>query len=189
MGEEWKKVDGFSSKYEISNKGRLKSYANGILKGSLNKKGYVCYRMSISRAESTSVTAHKLVAQHFIAKPTQENLQIDHIDGNKLNNNYWNLEWVTLQENVKRAQIKGRYSGRYGEKSSNHLFDDSKIWAIWESILSDKSGVEISKKHHVEKSYSSKILSGQLRKDIHFIICLQLLHDHYFKIIPTMGNK
>jgi hypothetical protein len=45
---------------------------------------------------------HRLVAQAFIPNP--DNLpQVDHIDGNKLNNNVENLQWISASANTKKA--------------------------------------------------------------------------------------
>ena len=52
------------------------------------------------------VKVHHLVAEAFIG-PRPEGLTIDHIDNNKLNNHYSNLEYVTLQENLHRAYVNG----------------------------------------------------------------------------------
>ncbi len=68
----------------------------------LNKKrGYIYCRTS-----NKNYAVHKLVAQYFVPNPQKLNV-VDHIDGNKLNNNYLNLEWVTYKENTRRAKEKG----------------------------------------------------------------------------------
>lgn len=62
------------------------------------RDGYVRVRLRCS-GKSYWFTVHKLVAIYFIGKPVGDRNQINHIDGNKLNNNDWNLEWCTVEEN------------------------------------------------------------------------------------------
>ena len=54
---------------------------------------------------------HRLVAIHFIGYPKdKKNIEIDHVDENKGNNHYSNLEWVTHSENILRSFRNGRSS-------------------------------------------------------------------------------
>ena len=86
--------------------GRLQRF----LPVSLDGKGY--QKVSI-RFNKTTVnrTIHRLMAIHFIPNPN--NLpQVNHKDGNKLNNNLDNLEWCTAQYNTKHSRdVLGRCVG------------------------------------------------------------------------------
>lgn len=88
--------------YTITKKGEIvNNKTNRILKPQLNGKGYL--RVTICGKRQF---VHRLVAQKYISNPY--NLpQVNHIDGNKLNNNVENLEWVTNQENRKHALKNG----------------------------------------------------------------------------------
>ena len=64
-----------------------------MLKGSISEHGYRYYRLSKDGVKS-HVYTHRLVAQHFLDNPNHLTI-VNYIDGNKLNNNVSNLEWVT----------------------------------------------------------------------------------------------
>lgn len=69
-----------------------------FLQGSIGEHGYKYYRLS-NNGKKKMFYAHRLVAETFLENP--ENLPVvNHIDGNKLNNNYKNLEWVSYSDNT-----------------------------------------------------------------------------------------
>lgn len=67
---------------------------------------------------------HKLVATYFCENPytefTGRRIVIDHIDGDKLNNHYTNLQWVTMKENCQRYQDR-RKNGEWIESSNRDI--------------------------------------------------------------------
>lgn len=70
---------------------------------------------------------HRLVAESWIPNP-ENKPQVNHIDGNKLNNSTSNLEWVTLQENnLHCCRILGK---RRGVTNSQSKFTEDQIRAI-----------------------------------------------------------
>lgn len=104
MNELWKPVPDYDG-YQVSNFGRVKRiYKNGkqrVLKPVLNRNGYL--RICLSKGNEKKIfSIHRLVAQAFIPNPLSKP-QINHIDGNKLNNHVENLEWVTGSENQRHA--------------------------------------------------------------------------------------
>lgn len=112
--ELWKDIVGYEGLYLISNSGRVLSITrfrdNGKgkyrqktkeLKQTLSSTGYKKVELYKNKIKKT-VKVHRLVATHFIANPENLNV-INHIDGNKLNNDYKNLEWVSQSENIQHA--------------------------------------------------------------------------------------
>ena len=69
-----------------------------FLKGSIGENGYKYYRLS-KDGQKTMLYAHRLVAETFLENPNQLPV-VNHKDGNKLNNNINNLEWVSYSDNT-----------------------------------------------------------------------------------------
>jgi hypothetical protein len=137
MNEKWKPITNFENLYEISNFGRVKSleritYAsNGkiykfkekILNPKPNNKGYLHVQLILNKKRYYN-SVHKLVANAFILNPYNKP-QINHIDGNKINNHFLNLEWVTSSENTKHAYILNLNKGN--GKTIIQIFKNKKI--------------------------------------------------------------
>jgi len=89
--------------YMISEDGHVYSlFSNKYLSGDLTCHGYIQYTLYIN-GKAKRYRAHQLVALCFIDNPDNKEC-INHIDGNKLNNHYSNLEWCTYYENNKHAR-------------------------------------------------------------------------------------
>lgn len=101
MQEEWKQIKE-NPNYFISNLGRFKSN-NKILKLNLNARGYLYCNIS-TNCKVTKVKIHRLVAIYFVDNPYTKDT-VNHIDGNKLDNNYLNLEWLSRKENIQYYHI------------------------------------------------------------------------------------
>ena len=106
MEEIWKVIDG-APQYLISSFGRVKSLKRKEEKILSERKvnGYKVVGINFGKKRK-QVKVHRLVAIAFIPNPEQKD-QINHIDGNKQNNNVTNLEWCTRQENMKHAFENG----------------------------------------------------------------------------------
>lgn len=90
--EEWKDVKGFEGLYLISNCGRVKSlYTNETMSLCDNGNGYL--RVSLHKGgKQFTKYIHVLVAQSFIIN-SDNMIEVNHKDENKLNNHVSNLEW------------------------------------------------------------------------------------------------
>lgn len=106
MLEEWVQVRDFPT-YLISNYGRLYDHQLDIIPNSwISDWGYVQVSLRDEGGKYKTKTVHRLVAQHFV--PGEDvRLEVNHKDGNKLNNFETNLEWVTKGENNTHALKTG----------------------------------------------------------------------------------
>lgn len=126
----WKKILGFND-YEISNDGDLRSYKHGkqtILKKRYSKDGYVWYILT-ENGKSYCRRAHRLVAEAFIDNPENKET-VNHIDGNKMNNNVNNLEWATRNEQMQHAYKHGLKKPVRGCLQGNHVLSEKDVIEI-----------------------------------------------------------
>jgi hypothetical protein len=112
--EIWKPVAECNGEYYVSSWGRVKSFKFGkerILKPAIQSKGYQFIVICQKKTKPKTSTIHKLVAMAFIPNPN-EKPQVNHKDGNKLNNHIDNLEWVTIKENIQHAWDTGLFEDK-----------------------------------------------------------------------------
>jgi|LGVE01.1.fsa_nt_gb hypothetical protein len=103
MSEIWKVINGYE-KYEISNIGNVRK-GKLLLSPQVNQCGYIVIRLTKNKKRYHN-SIHRLVAIAFI--PNIDNLkEVNHIDGNKLNNDYTNLEWSSRSKNIQHAYDTG----------------------------------------------------------------------------------
>ena len=100
--EEWKDIDGYNGLYIISSTGNVYSHiSKKQLKPLLSSTGY--YNVQLYKnSKAKAFLIHILVATAFIG-PKPKGYEVNHIDGNKLNNSVDNLEWVTRKRNTRHA--------------------------------------------------------------------------------------
>ena len=98
-------VDGFDGAYLIDREARVFSrITKRYLKASPTKKGYLTVGLTRDKAVK-NLYVHRLVANAFLG--SGEGLQVNHRNGDKLNNRAENLEWMTCTENIRHAWRTG----------------------------------------------------------------------------------
>lgn len=131
-----KDVVGYNGEYKVSDMGEVYSKRfNRPLKTYVTKSGY-CRVKLYHNAKGKMFQVHRLVAEAFIKNPLNKP-QVNHIDGNKLNNSVANLEWCTCHENLVHA-------------CANRLIDTSVAWH-----KNEKSVCQCDMKGNVVKTWNS----------------------------------
>lgn len=131
VNEIWVPVIGYEDSYSVSNTGKVKSIDREVACGKIKGKELTqtllpCGYLEVSlwsRNKGKHKRVHRLVASAFCNKREGCD-EVNHIDGNKLNNRADNLEWCTKSENMLHAyktglQTKGRYPiKKYGRDNN-----------------------------------------------------------------------
>lgn len=144
-------------RYYINSKGELfTDYGEKKMKDCL-KNGYVKNALILKDGKSKFYFRHRLVMMCFEPNKNFENLQVNHIDGNKLNNSFENLEWCTNQENRIHAVKIGLAASLKGEENPVSKLLESQVIDIIQDLLHGIPYSQICKKYNCSKSTISAI--------------------------------
>lgn len=138
MEEVWKPIKNYEGYYEVSNKGEVRTvtrfvpnsgkhgmwYESRILKFNIDKDGYCTVALQ-REGKVKRCKVHRLVLSTF--DNCESDLQVNHIDGNKLNNCLNNLEWVTSSENIKHAYSIGLKTQSGSKNNGSKLTEEQVI--------------------------------------------------------------
>lgn len=115
----WKDIKGYEGIYQVSDEGQIKSlrrfnpnsgrygmwYPEKELSQKTDKDGYKIVALQKDKKRK-DCKVHRIVLSTFCPIENWDKMQVNHIDGDKSNNNINNLEWVTNNENQKhRANV------------------------------------------------------------------------------------
>ena len=109
------------NRFEISNYGRLKNVlTQHIYKTNVLRSGYCSVRTTLgSESNKIHILIHRAVAYTFLPNPN--NLpEVNHKDGNKINNAVDNLEWCTAHENQQHKYDTGLIDKKLISGENNH---------------------------------------------------------------------
>ena len=135
------------------------------MKQKLTKTGYLTVHLRTGGEKHLQV--HRLVAKAFIPNP-ENKPQVNHIDGDKTNNNVENLEWVTASENMLHAISTGLYTPPditlYGKKGSEHggsKLSEDDVKTIRKLRASGRTLISIAKDFNLGTSQVHRITNGE----------------------------
>ena len=146
------------SRYDLYSEGKVFSHiSNKFLKPFKDRQGYLYVELSNDDKIMVKFSLHRMVAQFFIPNP--DNLpEVNHKFGNKEDNDYRSLEWISSSGNSLHAERTGL--------RNNGKLDIIKVEDICKDIARGLTNSQISKKHKVQRHYISSIKSGRTYKDV-----------------------
>lgn len=117
MQEIWKDVKGFEDRYRVSNLGKVWSKTSDReLKPYIINSGYQVVTLQRNGIK-VKYQVHRLVAIHF-CEGCRRDLVVNHIDGDRLNNQSANLEWVSQRDNVGDMKRRGTLNVEMAHKAA-----------------------------------------------------------------------
>ena len=168
----WKDIveDGLKSLYQISNFGTVRNkYSLQELSPYLINSGYYAIRLHGVKKKIT-FTIHRLVCKYFCDGYSEE-LHVNHKDGNKRNNFYLNLEWVTRSENMLHCYTAELINIPRGENARDNVHSEEFVRSI--CVLLEKGymtkeiistlGLNLSYKNDYKRYKQIYRLIGDLR--------------------------
>lgn len=189
--EKWKPILNFENSYEVSNQGRVRSInklvntgirhsdqrvrKGRMLKLNLKSTGYLSVDLSDSNIKKT-INVHRLVATTFVANP-QGKPQVNHINGNKVDNRATNLEWVTASEN---HQHRYKHLGHIGKRKQVLCVETKQVHG------SSKQAAEWLNKEKYQYSRQVTTLARKIRKCC--VKELETAHGYTWKYVVSKFN-
>ena len=172
-----KPIKGFEGLYEISDEGEVITLERELQtptakftlterksKGYKDKKGYMNF--DFRRRGGKVVRVHRLVAEAFIPNPNNYP-QINHIDGDKTNNNVKNLEWCDNSMNQIHAFSNGLQKGNFQHPNSKLSYDDVLyIKNSYQKGVIGKGMKTLAKKFNISYSAIQQIIYGKSYKNV-----------------------
>lgn len=159
MEEAWLPIAGFEASHEVSNFGHVRTTARRehILAPKVGR-GYYRAVLTVKGTQHVRLI-HRLVAEMFLGPAPSDRHQVNHIDGDKLNNRADNLEWCTASENGKHAYRVGLSVSRKGSQHGRAKLNEEQIAEI-RSLRGIVPHRVLAARFGVQQTHISRIMRG-----------------------------
>lgn len=161
-----KDVVGYEGRYTVTETGMVwSSKTKRWLKPRMHTGGYL--RVNLYTGESPKnpkdFYIHRLVGEAFLQKEEGQD-EVNHIDGNKTNNNVSNLEWVTDKQNKRHAIETGLWKNPKGATHHWSTISDTTVINILH--CKGESPRKVAKAFGVSRMYVVLVWDGKVRKEL-----------------------
>lgn len=159
------------TQYEISNHGNVRFYTTKQLKyTNVNKQGYRIFQYKVCGKRIT-VKIHRAVAELFLPPPSRELIDkcrtehwkevlVKHLDNDKLNNHFSNLEWSDLEGNTVQAWGDGLIKPRIGEDNGRAVLTEDLVHSLCKDFEEGMMPKEAVEKYGISRQQARKIRAG-----------------------------
>lgn len=134
--EEWKDVEGYEGRYQISNCGRVKSTCRKkerLLKPLLTENGYQYVMLQDDKGKHHKKKIHRLVAEAFLANKMYLP-EVNHISEIKTYNEVWDLEWCTKKYNLMYGNRNRKIADTLSKPIAQYTLKGTLV-RIWKSMM------------------------------------------------------
>lgn len=175
--EIWTWIKGYEGRFEVSNRGRVRSWVKQggtlktkgtikctcnpfILKSQKHWAGYSHLHIgNKSRKDIRLLRIHREVAKVYcINSDIKYKTEVNHLNGIKACNEWWNLQWDTRNENIDHAFRTGLIKPALGEQQSNTKLTNNQVLEIYASF---RKIVHLAKEYHMSVHAISDIKNGR----------------------------
>jgi hypothetical protein len=164
MSEQWRDIDGFDGVYQISDTGRVKrtvdgcggAYAGDIIKGTVDRLGYVRHGLRLPDGRQKVISPHSAVLKAFIG-PRPYKFDASHKNGVKTDNRLENLCWESSSDNHRRKLEHGTLV--HGEQHKCSKLKVENVVDIRSRIIAGEKKAALAREYQV-----SATLIGYIEK-------------------------
>jgi hypothetical protein len=182
--------DNICDYYIINRDCNIFSLYYGIyLEDIINENGYHLVSLNTKDGKRIQRRIHRLGMMTFCYFPGCEELQVDHKDGNKDNNNISNLEWVTGKENVNRAINLGLRKSWSSQNNPMAKLTNEQVLDIVNMIINKVPDKIIFEKYSINISLLDKLIYGKTWNNIITPEMIQQMKESRTIIILTNEQK
>tara|TARA_R100000541_G_C1897352_1_gene83990 strand:+ start:42571 stop:43131 length:561 start_codon:yes stop_codon:yes gene_type:complete len=164
-------------KYEINCEGLIRNIKTKTKKYvPVNKQGY--YQVQFKKDGKTFARkVHRLVAMYFLEEPSEELKKlcsenypyvvcVNHIDHDKTNNHYSNLEWCTHEHNTKESWRVGNTPALKGTLNGRSVLTEDLVHKVCKDFEKGMMPKEAVEKYEISRQQATKIRAGHAWKHI-----------------------
>jgi hypothetical protein len=167
--EIWKPVLG--GWYAVSSIGRVRRIrgtrrrpvTGRVLKPFCGGVGYPVVSPVVGDLKPKPITVHSLVAEAFVG-PRPKGHWVNHIDGNKQNNHYCNLEYVTPRQNTEHAVRLGLHP--CGSRHGHAKLNEDQVRTIKGELAAGAVQLHLAKRYGVEPQIICRISKGKIWRSV-----------------------